>query len=160
MMKILVSACLLGYNTKYNGSSSPSYLLMEYAMRNKFVAVCPETLGGMERPCPPAEIQGGDGNDVLAGTAVVVTKDGVDVTQRFIDGAQKVLDMVKEYGAKIVILKENSPSCGVERIHGGLFDGTRIPGQGVTAALLRQNGVAVYSVETITRPLLNELLED
>jgi uncharacterized protein YbbK (DUF523 family) len=109
------------------------------------VAVCPELLGGFSTPREPAEIIGGTGEDVLDGKARVVTRSGKDVTGMYLKGARKTLDTALELGAATVVLKQNSPSCGSTMIYNGEFTGRKIPGGGVTAALLRKNGIEVIS---------------
>ena len=82
---------------------------------------------------------------MLKGTAKVVNKDGENVTAHFIQGAKNILDIVKKHRVQVAILKANSPSCGKDVIYDGSFSGNKIDGEGVTAALLKQNGVKVYS---------------
>lgn len=108
---------------------------------------CPEQLGGLPTPRPPAEIRGGDGGDVLDGRARVLNRDGADVTEQFIRGAQLTLQLAQAVRAEMVILKERSPSCGVDWIYDGTFTGTVVRGCGVTTALLRRNGLRVLSDE-------------
>lgn len=105
--------------------------------------VCPEVDGGLGTPRPPAEVVGGDGADVLAGRARVVTGDGRDVTAEYLDGARKALDAARRTGASKAILKARSPSCGSGEIYDGSFSRTLAAGDGVTAALLRANGIQV-----------------
>jgi uncharacterized protein YbbK (DUF523 family) len=107
------------------------------------IQVCPEEDGGLATPRPPAEIVGGDGHDVLAGRAQVMTATGRDVTQIYIDGARKALEAAKAAGATRAILKSRSPSCGKGVIYDGTFSRTPSIGDGVTAALLAQNGIEV-----------------
>lgn len=155
---ILVSACLLGHKTKYNGGANPQALLIKYNECGKFVAVCPEYLGRLPIPHPPFEIVGGGGKSVLEGKCKIVGKDGQDVTQNFISGARKVLEIARQYGVKSAILKERSPSCGVRQIYDGTFSGVKRGGQGVCAALLSAHGIRVFSEEEITEQLLQELI--
>ena len=157
---ILVSACLLGHHTKYNGQANSHALLMQYNALGNFVAVCPECLGKLPIPHPPAEIVGGNGQDVLLQKASVVNKINTDVTINFISGAEKVLKIAEQYGIRTAILKERSPSCGVEQIYDGTFCDAKITGQGVTTALLRKHGFRVYSDEEITKALLEQLLKE
>lgn len=107
------------------------------------VPVCPEALGGLLTPRMPAEIVGGDGNDVLCGRARVLTSDGRDVTAEFIAGARATFAVCQRAGAKRAVLKSKSPSCGACAIYDGTFTRTLRAGQGVTAALLMQNGITV-----------------
>jgi uncharacterized protein YbbK (DUF523 family) len=111
------------------------------------VLVCPEVDGGLGTPRPPAEIVGGSGEDVLAGRARVVTSDGADVTDAYIAGAERALAAALRTGARAAVLKARSPSCGRGAIYDGTFSRTTTAGDGVTAALLRANGIDVVSDE-------------
>lgn len=102
---------------------------------------------GFSTPREPAEIVGGDGEAVLAGTAKVVDRSGIDVTELYLKGAYITLEKAREVSATMVVLKENSPSCGSTMIYNGEFKGKKIAGNGVTAALLRKNGIEVTSEE-------------
>ena len=154
---ILVSSCLLGNDVKYNGGNNGHALLMKY--RQYLVAVCPECLGKLPIPRPPAELQGGDGVDVLAGRAKVCNKEGLDVTGNFLQGAELAMDMAGRNNVRVAILKANSPSCGNVQIYNGRFDGGKIPGSGVTAALMQKNGIKVYSEKDIDEDLLKRLID-
>ncbi|KYH30816.1 DUF523 domain-containing protein [Neomoorella mulderi] len=145
MAKMLVSACLAGEKCKYSGGHNLVPAIAELVRRGKAVPVCPEALGGLTIPRPPAEIRGGDGYDVLAGRARVVDKEGRDVTAAFLRGATATLAKAREFAAELVVLKEKSPSCGSKLIYDGTFTGTARPGPGVTAALLQQHGFKVIS---------------
>ena len=155
---ILVSSCLLGNNVKYSGGNNGHELLMKY--RQYLTAVCPECLGELPIPRPPAELQGGDGHAVLAGRARVCNKSGLDVTGYFLQGAKLALDMAQKHSVKIAILKANSPSCGNVQIYSGRFDGEKLPGAGVAAALLMENGIKVYSEQEIDEDLLKRLIAE
>ncbi|WP_428908290.1 DUF523 domain-containing protein [Niallia sp. Krafla_26] len=144
---ILVSACLIGLNVKYDGSNNFQGTIDQWLKDKKALPVCPEVLGGLSIPRDPAEIVGGDGEDVLDGKAKVITKYGRDVTDAFIKGAQESLKTALDLNATSVILKERSPSCGSTMIYSGDFNGNKKIGQGVTTALLRRNGINVYSEE-------------
>lgn len=144
-MMILVSACFAGIKVKYNGKDNLDERLKKLVDEKRAVPVCPEVLGGLSTPREPAEINGGDGFDVLDGKAKVVTKSGKDVTEAFLKGANETLKIAKEVGATIVVLKENSPSCGSNMIYNGTFQGEKIKGNGVTSALLIRNGFQVIS---------------
>lgn len=139
----LVSACLLGIDCKYNSKNN----LNEKATKlgSNVLPFCPEQLGGLSTPRPPAEIIGGDGKSVLLGNAKVITDTGTDVTANFIKGAEmsaKLADLTK---AKLAVLKAHSPSCGVNCIYDGTFSRSKHKGDGVTAALLKQKGVHVIT---------------
>jgi uncharacterized protein YbbK (DUF523 family) len=116
---------------------------------NKAITVCPELLGGFSTPREPAEIVGGNGEDVLDGKAKVVEKSGSDVTELYIKGAYATLRKAQEVNATVVILKEFSPSCGSSMIYNGEFKGKKIVGNGVTTALLKRNGIQVVSEERL-----------
>jgi uncharacterized protein YbbK (DUF523 family) len=111
------------------------------------IPFCPEEEGGLGTPRPPAEIVGGDGDDVLRGRARVVTVNGRDVTQGFLQGAYRALAAAR--GAEIAVLKARSPSCGKGRIHDGSFSGSLVAGDGVTAALFQNHGITVLTEEEI-----------
>lgn len=144
---ILVSACLLGLPCRYDGRAAPVPTLQEMAARGLALPCCPEALGGLGVPHPPAEIVGGDGEDVLEGRARVVTLQGRDVTGEFLQGAQAALRLAQRWGVKRAILKSYSPSCGTRHIYDGTFGGRVREGQGVTAALLRREGIEVWNEE-------------
>lgn len=144
---ILVSSCLAGLKVRYNGTHCLDEKVAKLIEENKAVTVCPEVLGGLATPREPAEIIGGDGEDVLDGKAKVMTKSGKDVTEAFLKGAYATLEIAKKVNATLVVLKENSPSCGSTMIYNGEFNGNKIEGNGVTASLLKRNGFKVISEE-------------
>jgi uncharacterized protein YbbK (DUF523 family) len=152
MEKILVSACLLGRNVRYNGVVLPctSEILARWQHEGRLVPVCPEVAGGLPIPRPAAEIVANrDGHNVLTHKGRVVNRAGDDVTAQFIAGALDALKTAQQHGVTLAILKENSPSCGSRAIYDGTFSGTRKAGQGVTAALLTQHGIHVVSEENL-----------
>ena len=157
---ILISACLAGRNVKYNGSNNEVPWLRKWIECHKEQAllVCPEVMGGLPTPRLPAEIQirEADSGDVLKERRVI-NKAGEDVTEHFRLGAEKVLELVKQHHITFAILKANSPSCSGFYIYDGTFSGTKIAGQGITAALLTEYGVKVYSEEMLTPELLEKL---
>ncbi|CAH1222796.1 MULTISPECIES: DUF523 domain-containing protein [Paenibacillus] len=144
-MKYLVSSCLAGVACRYNGTASLDEKIQELVEREEAKMLCPELLGGFSTPREPAEIIGGNGRDVLAGTAKVIEKSGTDVTELYVKGAYETLDWARKLGVTCVVLKEFSPSCGSQMIYDGTFGNEKIPGEGVTAALLRQEGYTVIS---------------
>ncbi|GAB6138701.1 2-thiouracil desulfurase family protein [Halanaerobaculum tunisiense] len=146
---ILVSACLLGEDCKYDGGHNYHPQLQELLVDKDIISVCPERKSGLPTPRPPAEIQGGTGVDVLAGRAKVVTKAGKDVTTEFITGAKYTLELAQENDCQLAILKARSPSCGSNSIYDGSFTGQHQPGRGVTTALLVQEGIRVINEEEI-----------
>ena len=115
-------------------------------MEGKVKPVCPECLAHLPIPRCPSEIVGGDGRDVLAGTARVMSRDGRDITNAFLHGARAVLEAAQRCGARRAYLKSKSPSCGVRAIYDGTFTHTLKEGKGVAAALLEQNGIEVVEI--------------
>lgn len=130
--KLLVSACLLGENCKYNGGNNYSPDVERLRERFEIVPVCPEQLGGLPTPRIPAERVGDK----------VLSRTGADVTAAFRAGAERALEAAQGTGK--ALLKERSPSCGCTCIYDGSFTGQVIPGQGVTAELLARHGIKLY----------------
>ena len=148
MDKVLVSACLLGQPVRYNGVGKPlSHSLLErWQAEGRVVSVCPEVMAGFAIPRAPAEIaSGADGDAVLSGVARVIDSTGADVTDPFIGGARIALRIARENGCRFALLIDGSPSCGSGMIYDGSFSGQKHPGSGVTVALLRANGIEVFS---------------
>lgn len=146
MHKILVSRCLLGHRVRYDGAASgPFEQLASWQAEGRVVALCPEVAGGLPTPRAAAEIPGGQGGEVLDGLAQVITAKGEDVSAEFLSGARQALDLVREHGIRIAVLKANSPSCGNLLTYDGSFSGVKVSGEGVTAALLKRAGVQVFS---------------
>jgi uncharacterized protein YbbK (DUF523 family) len=139
----LVSACLLGVNCNFEAKNWLNPQLVEEFQKGNLFPICPEVQGGLSVPRVPAEIQGGTGADVLAGKAKVVNMQGQDVTSQFLKGAQEALKIAMAVGAKEALLTERSPSCGCGLIFDGSFKDKFIEGDGVTAALLKKNGIKV-----------------
>jgi uncharacterized protein YbbK (DUF523 family) len=135
---VIVSACLIGMNTRFDGGDAKDEQV--FSGGNILIPLCPEELGGLPTPRPPAEITGGSGNDVLDGARKIIDSNAIDVTTNFIKGAEIVLKIAKLLGAKRAILKEGSPSCGVNRIKRA---GADKEGMGVTTALLTKNGITI-----------------
>ncbi len=146
---ILISGCLVGIACRYDGMAKEVPEVLSALKGFHLIPFCPETLGGLVAPRPPAEIVGGDGAAVLDGMAKVLSRTGEDCTAAFIRGAVETLELVKEINPYCVLLKARSPSCGVGRIYDGTFSGKLIEGDGVTTALLRRHGVKVYTEEQI-----------
>lgn len=142
---LLVSACLMGTSCRFDGLHCYCPELEGIKEEYEVIPVCPEMFGGLESPRTPAEIQGGDGAQVLAGSARIIDEDGNDLTQAFLDGARQVLATAKSAGAVGAILKARSPSCGKGRIYDGSFSGKLAPGNGVATAILIQNGIPVWT---------------
>ncbi len=141
MEKLLISACLLGVSCRYDGKSKPNENVIKLMEKYELVPVCAEIMGGLSTPRVPAEISG----------EKVITKDGRDVTEEYIKGAEEVLRLGKLFGAKKALLKEKSPSCGSGIIHNGKFDGGLVPGFGKTAKLLIENGFEVFGESQIEK---------
>lgn len=157
---ILISACLLGHKVKYNGDSNPHELLLKYNERGRFLAVCPECFAKLPVPRPPMEIQNGTGRKVISGRSRVKDAEGMDTTGYLLDGADKVLKIAEAYRVRVAILKEGSPSCGSHRIYDGSFSGRCLNGAGVTATVLEQAGLKVFSEEEMTIGRLEELIAE
>lgn len=132
-MTILVSACLLGVPCRYDGQSKCHPLARALCEKHHVVPVCGEIFGGLPTPRTPAEIQGDR----------VVTRDGRDVTEAYRRGAEAAAQLARLTGAQAAVLKERSPSCGSGEIYDGTFTGTVVEGWGVTAELLRREGIPV-----------------
>lgn len=137
---VIVSACLLGLRTRYDGKDAFSVEAVSLLEGRTIVPVCPEQLGGLPTPRPAAAISGGDGTDVIAGASAVVALGGVDVTVQFVKGAMDTLQIARLCGAQEAYLKEKSPSCGASLICRG---GECVRGMGVTAALLASEGIVI-----------------
>lgn len=136
---IIVSACLAGLATRYDGTAFAHPKVLELVRQGRALPVCPEQLGGL--PTPRA------GREVVNGR--VVTKDGQDSTEAFEHGARQALELARLAGCNKAILKARSPSCGSGKIYDGTFSGRLIPGNGVFAALLKADGFEVVSEEDI-----------
>jgi len=139
-MNVLVSACLLGENCKYNGGNNHVQGVSDIPETSgiRLIPFCAETAGGLPTPRIPAERVGD----------CVINKNGEDVTAQFMTGAQAALAMAKKHNCKAAILKKNSPSCGCGTIYDGTFSGVLVDGNGVTAQLLLENGIIIYNEES------------
>lgn len=148
---LLVSACLLGQPVRYDAASKglPEHWQARLAARYTLLPFCPECAGGLPTPRPPAEIRGGSGIQVLSGLAQVRTEAGDDVSTAFVSGAQQALQQARQHGCRLALLKANSPSCGNRQVYSGRFDGQLQAGAGVTAALLQQHDITVYSEQQL-----------
>jgi uncharacterized protein YbbK (DUF523 family) len=136
---IIVSACLANLRCRYDGAAKPCNEVIRLVAAGKAIPVCPEQLGGLPTPREPAEISAGR----------VLRRDGVDVTDAFIRGAQEALKLAKLVGAKTAILKARSPSCGSGKIYDGSFTGKLADGDGVFADLCKTNGIDVNTEEEL-----------
>lgn len=146
-MTILVSACLLGVPCRYDGQSKAHPLARALCEKHHAVPVCGEIFGGLPTPRPPAEIQGDR----------VVTRDGRDVTEAYRRGAEAAAQLARLTGAEAAVLKERSPSCGSGAVYDGTFSGTLTEGWGITAALLRQQGLRVVGESGIAALLAEDV---
>jgi uncharacterized protein YbbK (DUF523 family) len=141
---VIISACLAGLHTRYDGSSRPHPLLEAMAQKAVLVPVCPEIFGGLGIPRRACNFVGGDGLAVLNGTARVVDRNGIDRTPAFINGAEEVARLVELVHPQLIIFKEGSPSCGLRRVD---IEGVKQRGCGVAIALLKRAGITIISEE-------------
>lgn len=146
-MKILVSRCLLGEPCRYDGRGVPVPAVQALVQAgHTLVPVCPEVLGGLPTPRPPAELQPG---------GRVVSRTGEDVTDAYLDGARRAVELAQTEGCALAVLKAKSPSCGSKQVYDGTFSGALVPGQGVAARMLAGAGVRVLDegdVDALLRP--------
>ena len=142
---LLVSACLLGEKCRYNGGDCASPQFLASLEGQRVIPFCPEVLGGLPTPRAPAEIRGGGGEQVWAGQAVVVGKDGRDLTTQYKSGAERTLALARKHRVQWGIAKEKSPACGCHKIYDGMFRGKLIPGAGVAVSLLKKNKIKIIS---------------
>lgn len=154
--KILISACLLGENCKYNGDNNANVIcadeLAKLRQIYELIAVCPECLGGLTTPREPAEI--------CANGRVITKFSGRDVTREFLLGAQICADIARENGCKIAVLKERSPSCGSGEIYDGSFTGRLISGDGIAAAALKKLSVRIVGESALAKLNLEKEAEN
>ncbi len=148
---ILVSACLLGINCRFDGRNCFDERVARLVSRFVMIPVCPEQLGGLGTPREPMKIVRGTGSDVLNGKARVVNESGIDVTEKMLKGAEETLKIAKLFGAKRAVFKARSPSCGCGEIRDAASPERLIRGDGVTTALLKKNGIVVITEEEIGR---------
>lgn len=153
MVKVLVSACLIGERVRYDGAKVPcdSAILKSWKHDGIIVPFCPEVAGNLPVPRPPAEIIKGTGTDVLEKNTGVFNINGQDITEKFIRGAEKALSVARKMQITIALLKDGSPSCGKTSIYDGSFSGSKRSGKGVTTALLEKNGIRVFSENEIQK---------
>lgn len=135
MKKIIVSACLLGTNCKYNGGNNYNQELIEHLKKFEIIPICPECFGGLSTPRVPSEII----------EEKVINKEGMDVTNNYLSGAKKALELAKSNNIKVAILKAKSPSCGEGKIYDGTFTNTLIDGDGITVRMFKDEGIKVYT---------------
>ena len=140
---ILVSACLLGLNCRYNGTGELNSQVLALSRDAVLIPFCPEIYGGLATPRDPAERQG----------EKVMTAAGADVTEQYKKGAEEALRLARLYGCRAAVLKERSPSCGRGQIYDGTYTRRLIPGDGVTARLLEQEQIPVFGETSCGRCL-------
>jgi len=141
--KVLISACLIGDNCRYDGKNQKLPDLDEYTRDYDLIPVCPELDGGLAVPRPRAWIKSGTGGDVLDGKTIVIDENGRDVTSNFIAGAEHALKTAIANDVKTAILKSKSPSCGKGKVYNY---SELVNGNGVTAELLIRNGIEVITI--------------
>lgn len=169
-MKILISACLLGHPVRYDGQSKEVPDLMTRLAGHEIFVHCPEVAGGLKVPRSPAEMQKRP-TDILFLEEGIVNKEGGDVTKAYLKGAQECLALCQREGIEVALLKEKSPSCGSNLIYDGSHQGKVIPGMGITAHLLNEAGISLFSEDRLDafyekinslarRSLIQRLAED
>ncbi|MDE5604430.1 MAG: 2-thiouracil desulfurase family protein [Eubacterium sp.] len=141
--KLLVSACLLGENCKYNGGNNYTEEVANLKDKFDLIPICPECFGGLPIPRVP--------NEIINGRAI--SKNGEDFTAEYEDGAEKTLYIANECNCGYAVLKERSPSCGFGKIYDGSFTGTLVDGNGITADLLDQNDICIFGESQINKLL-------
>ena len=138
-MKILVSACLAGENCKYSGGNNKSEKLLAFLKGHEVIKVCPEVMGGLPTPRVPSEIVNG----------VVINREGVSFDREFRRGAEEALKIALREKVDLAILQSRSPSCGAKEIYDGSFSKKLVPGMGIFARLLKENGVKILDIEDL-----------
>ena len=138
----MVSACLAGINCRYDGKSTMNSEIKELVRNGKAIAICPEVIAGLNIPRDSCEIIA-----TSKGEKMVISKEKKDLTEAFMDGAQKTLAIAKTIGITTAILKSRSPSCGCGQVYNGEFNGTLKKGNGITVDVLLDNGIKVYNEE-------------
>lgn len=145
MIKVAVSACLVGKNTKYDGTNNYNQAVMDYLKDKEYILICPEVFGGLPTPRVPSEIV----------KDKVINKENVDVTNEFVIGANKALQMIIDNNIEEVIVKSKSPSCGYKQIYDGTFSNKIIEGNGVFTTLAIKNGIKVLTENDIEKKFTN-----
>ncbi|MGK9171727.1 DUF523 domain-containing protein [Yokenella regensburgei] len=149
--KILVSACLMGFNVRYNASAKAALqqTLERWEKEKRLVVHCPELAAGLRTPRPAAEIISGDGSAVMQGKARILERTGQDVTAHYQLAAWLALEAAQKENCCAALLTDGSPTCGSQHIYDGTFSGTQISGKGVASALLEAHGIKVFSHDDI-----------
>ena len=145
--KILVSSCLLGINSRYDGKNSLNEKVLSLKKTYELIPICPEQMGGLTTPRSPSEII----------KDRVINKDGIDVTKNYLDGSKAALSIALENDCKYAILKSKSPACGKGVIYDGSFTNELIQGNGTLVSVLLKNNIEVYSEDEIDE-LINRLI--
>lgn len=166
---ILLSACLAGFNVRYNGTNAQNDLAKWLLLNGQAITMCPEILAGFSIPRASAEINGGTAADILnqVEKVRVLEENGRDVTSQFVHGVELGMKIVAENDIQVAFLKDGSPTCGVDKVYTGNFDGKKKDGMGVFAQSLQQQGIPVFSdqqlqvanVEPFITPTLTAKLE-
>ena len=138
-MRIVVSACLLGENCKYNGGNNRNERVLRYVEGHEVIRVCPEMLGGLPCPRKPVEWVGGR----------VLTRDGDDCTEAFRLGVKRAMEIIGDGPIDLAILQSRSPTCGVKQVYDGTFSGVRIDGMGALARALHERGIPLMDAEDV-----------
>jgi uncharacterized protein YbbK (DUF523 family) len=145
---IMVSSCLAGLCSKYNGGDNLNKDIERLVREGRAIVVCPEQMGGCPTPRNPCEIASNKtGQDVLDGNAKVIDSKGQECTEKFLWGAVETLKLAKLFNIEFAVLKANSPSCGCGKVYDGSFGGRLINGNGVAAQMLINNGYKVFTEE-------------
>ncbi|NLM34883.1 MAG: DUF523 domain-containing protein [Clostridiales bacterium] len=145
-MKVLVSACILGENCKYNGKNNANQLVINFVKDKEVISICPEVLAGMKPPRPCAEIANG----------IVIDENGKNVHSEYSKAVELALSKIEGEDIDLCILQSRSPTCGVNQIYDGSFSGKLISGMGLFAKALKQKGYKVIDVETFVEKLESE----
>jgi len=149
----LISACLCGINCKYSGENNLNEDCLTLLEQDQAILICPEQLGGLTTPRDPGEIIGDAKSIITKGIGKVITKEGEDVTAAFLRGAKETIKIAKASGTLAAILKDGSPSCGCNYIYDGTFTGEKIEGEGITCAMLKEEGIEVISDEEYSKKI-------
>ena len=136
---LLISECLCGICCRYDGDHNQIDCIEKLKSLYNLIPVCPEVMGGLSTPRPPAERIG---NSIL-------TENGIDVTEQFKYGAVQALTIAIDTGCQYALLKAKSPSCGYGEIYDGTFTRTLVNGIGVTSELLLQHNIHIYTEKNV-----------
>ena len=151
--KYIVSACLLGKNCKYSGGNNLCPEIIKFLEDKEYYEICPEVDGGLPTPRFPSEIINGDAKEVILGNNKVINSNGDNVTKEFITGAEKAVSFAKVNNITHAILKSNSPSCGVKEVYDGSFSKKRVQGLGVSALMLKEEGIELIDSDDLISKL-------